>query len=221
MENLTAEAEGALRRSIEILAKSFGDVQRPIDETELRKLYQTQDYTGMVRYIGGTLHLGGVPFRIGFVNKGGLKNTPAWVDIPHSMPLYGTSELRRTAITIHIRKRFLRESTFEAVVMMLAHELSHVVLRSLRHEFAEKEKAVDLAAMFLGYRNFYRRGCVSRVRETTEPPVSWSAIIRRTARVLMDFFRFGFVPTMQRVGYLSFTEVATAADIMDTMAQTK
>jgi hypothetical protein len=44
------------------------------------------------------------------------------------------------------------------VAIAIAHELSHVVLDSIRHPLFREEKAVDLTAMLLGFRRLYLSG---------------------------------------------------------------
>jgi hypothetical protein len=56
------------------------------------------------------------------------------------------------------RKSFLAASAYDQVAIMIAHELSHVVLDSIRHPLKRVEKAVDLTAMLLGFRHLYISG---------------------------------------------------------------
>jgi hypothetical protein len=64
-----------------------------------------------------------------------------------------------------LRKSFLRETSFEPVVLAIAHELSHIILDAIRHELRKQEEAVDLSAMLLGFRDFYVTGCKDTISQ--------------------------------------------------------
>jgi hypothetical protein len=149
------------------LRASFGRLRTPVTEEELRALYDTGDYAGMVSHIQRTLRLD-VTMRLGLVNKGG-PNAPAWVEAPVPMPMYGTAEFRQLIITMYLRKAFLARGSFDEVVMAIAHELCHVVLDAIAHPLQNQEEAVDLTAMLLGFRDFYVTGCRSVRRKILSP----------------------------------------------------
>ncbi len=100
-----------------------------------------------------------MPLRLALVNSGSppgvTENTPAWVQRPIPMPIFGTREFNRTQVTIYIRKSYLAEAPAGAVIVAAAHELAHIVLDSLDHPLRETEEAVDLTAMLLGYQCFF------------------------------------------------------------------
>ena len=70
------------------------------------------------------------------------------------MPTIGTNEFKNTRVVVHATKNILEEKPFEWVVAGFAHELSHVVLSSIKHSLEKEEKAVDLTAMILGFEDF-------------------------------------------------------------------
>lgn len=142
---------------IDRLRVSFGQIRTPIAEERLRALYDAKDYGRMVYHIQTALRLD-LTVRLGLVNKGG-PNAPAWISGSVPMPMYGTEAFRQEVVTMYIRKSFLAEVLFDTVVMAIAHELCHVVLNATGHPLREQEEAVDLAAMLLGFRDFYVTGC--------------------------------------------------------------
>lgn len=146
-----------LESSIDQLLASFGELRPPVVEEELRTLYDVKNYAGMVSYIQTTFCLD-LTMRLGLMNSGG-PNAPAWIDVPTPMPVYGTTAFRKLTITMYLRKTFLQSSSFEGVVMAIAHELCHVVLNATAHPLRRQEEAVDLTAMLLGFRDFYVTGC--------------------------------------------------------------
>lgn len=98
---------------------------------------------------------------VAWVNSGGpeeMEQVPAWIRMPTEMPLPGTAAFRELKLTMFIRKSFLEKSTFDQVVICVAHELSHVVLNSLNRPLRRCERAVDLTAMLLGFRRLYATG---------------------------------------------------------------
>jgi hypothetical protein len=95
---------------------------------------------------------------VGWVNSGGPKgyeHAPAWVSTPREMPYYGTAAFKEMKIKMFLRKSFLEKSTYDQIAIAISHELSHVVLDSIRHPLRSEEKAVDLTAMMLGFCNIY------------------------------------------------------------------
>ena len=92
----------------------------------------------------------------------GFEQTPAWVSLPENMPFYGTPESKKLTLRMFIRKSFLAQSSYAQAAIAIAHELSHVVLDSIRHPLRREEKAVDLTAMLLGFSELYRRGSIER-----------------------------------------------------------
>jgi hypothetical protein len=73
------------------------------------------------------------------------------------MPSYGTKAFKELTIKMFFRKSFIEQAYDEAAVA-IAHELSHVVLESIRHPMRRCEKVVDLTAMLLGFRSLYASG---------------------------------------------------------------
>ena len=88
---------------------------------------------------------------------GTLENTSAFVLQPEEMPLYGTREFEKLKIMLLIFKR-TTEQPFETFAYCIAHELSHIVLSSIRHPLRDNEVAVDLTAMILGFSDIVMAG---------------------------------------------------------------
>lgn len=139
------------------LRASLGEVRAPVPEDELRRLYKSQDYTGMVRLVRDSMWLD-LRVRVGLVNTGGPEGAPAWYVGPEPMPRYDSVEFKNTLVTICLRRSFLAEHSFERIVMAIAHECSHIILNAKHHSLRKQEEVVDLTAMLLGYRDFYVAG---------------------------------------------------------------
>ena len=84
------------------------------------------------------------------------EKSQAWVKIPPAMPYYGTPEFKALKMDMFILKSFRDGSTRDEFAIVVAHELSHVVLDSIAHPLRDEEKAVDLTAMLLGFSFLYR-----------------------------------------------------------------
>jgi hypothetical protein len=129
----------------------------PVPTAALKSLHKAKDYEGMVRLIRKSMNVE-IRLVVARVNRGGQKNeaggeVPAWIEMPVTMPRYGTAAFQELKLTMFIRKSFLAESTYDSAIA-IAHELSHVVLDSPAHPLCRKEKAVDLTAMLLAVRGF-------------------------------------------------------------------
>ena len=156
----------------------------------LKSLHKARDYEGMIRLIRKTMNIE-VDLRIGWVNRGEPKNAgaPAWVKLPDEMPFYGSKAFREMRIEICFRKSFLEQSAYDQIAIVVAHELSHIVLDSIGHPLRREEMAVDLTAMLLGFRQLYKSGCYKEQR-------------------------FRNSTTSQTVGYLTPQEVQLADQIL-------
>ncbi len=143
-----------IREWVQILERTLGEPRPLIDPEPLKLLHNEKKFPEMVTHVRKTLGLD-LRLSVGLVNSGGPENTPAWVNIPRPMPIYGTRAFRELRLTTYFRKDFLNNAPFGTVVMSMSHELSHIVLDSLNHDLRGEEKVVDLTAMLLGYRKLF------------------------------------------------------------------
>ncbi len=148
-----------IREHLGRLWGTLGPQPLPVNELMLRRLYENKDYTEMFGLVKSQMVLS-LQLRIGFVNKGGPANTPAWTPLRTELPIYGTEAYKRTLVTIFIRKIFLAQAPFATVVYAMAHELAHILLLSLRNPLYVDEVAADLAVLLCGYGKFYAAGRV-------------------------------------------------------------
>jgi hypothetical protein len=86
----------------------------------------------------------------------GSEGITAQVSIPSYLPLYGSPELQGFPIQIKVSGDCKRYA--DTFVATIAHELSHIVLRSLWHTEKNNEIYTDLTAMVLGFAMAMRRG---------------------------------------------------------------
>ncbi|GAG14361.1 unnamed protein product, partial [marine sediment metagenome] len=99
----------------------------------------------------------------------------AQVNIPGSLPFYGSSALNGYPINIKISDNCTEHPVVFA--MVIAHELSHVLLYSLSHPKKENEFYTDLTAIILGFQNIFQNG-----RKITETDVE-HGIMSTTTRM--------------------------------------
>jgi hypothetical protein len=130
----------------------------PVPVHKLKALHKKQDFGSIVRLIRAgmnvdvrlTLHwTSGPPPK-------GLEAASAWIELPKNMPRYGTPAFKELKLNIFILKSFAAERGYQEFAITVAHELSHVVLESIKHPLRKEEKAVDLTAMLLGFSYLYR-----------------------------------------------------------------
>ena len=115
-------------------------------------------------------HLG-LPIKINIGNDGRFESTQlsktdcsgwgtdaivAQVYIPSNLPIYGTESFKNFPINISISKNCEKQPS--AFVVLIAHELSHIVLSSIRHKEKDNEFYVDLTAMILGFSKIMLHG---------------------------------------------------------------
>lgn len=136
-----------------------------------------------------------VDLRVLWVADGGAsdapsREAPAWVNVPAEMPPYGSDAFKRLRLDVCLRRSFLDQSTYDQIAIVIAHELSHIVLNSIKHPLRGCEKAVDLTAMLLGFRRLYVSACE---REEANKHL--------------------------RLGYLSLSEVISAHNILSKTQQ--
>jgi hypothetical protein len=146
----------------------------PITAVELKYLHKTRDHKGIVRLVKRTMNIEDITFQVfwvpaGAANKGETRDWPAWVELPSDMPFFGTQPFKDLVIKKFFRKE-LFERAYDEAAAAVAHELSHVVLESIRHPLRKCEKVVDLTAMILGFSGLYRSACYKerRTENTTE-----------------------------------------------------
>lgn len=187
--------------------KSVG-LRPPADPKPLKDLYDAKRYTDLIRYIKNSLSLK-VDLRVAYVASGGPPGAPAWVIMPQPMPMYGTKAHEHTVVTVYFRKEFVERESFARVVAAIAHELSHIVLDGCDHPLKRDEKAVDLTAMVLGYRNFIldcesnAKLSFSELRSNPKRFFEQILALLRGERIYM------------RLGYLSTEEAEYALEIIE------
>jgi hypothetical protein len=140
----------------------------PISTSQLQALHASRDHKGMVRLIKRAMNIE-TDVRVVWVSKGEaedakIKHAPAWIRLQSEMPPYGSEAFRQLRIDIFLRKSFLEQSPFDEVSMGIAHELSHLVLDSIKHPLRRCEKAVDLTAMMLGFRCLFATGTYKEIQ---------------------------------------------------------
>jgi len=117
----------------------------------------------------------------------GIEGITAQVRIPTSIPMFGTEGLRNFPIEVRVSQNCGKSpATFVAI---MAHELSHVLLASLRHPRRDSELHTDLVPLLLGFRRIASVGR-TRVERGTEGEV------RTTFGYLTDpqfYFAVGYV----------------------------
>jgi hypothetical protein len=86
----------------------------------------------------------------------GIDGITAQVSIPKSLPLFGSASLAGYPISVRVSENCSqRPETFVAV---MAHELSHVLLRSLCHPQRDSELHTDIVPILLSFRDCVRKG---------------------------------------------------------------
>gem|GEM_PF-5943933 len=85
-----------------------------------------------------------------------VSSIAAQVEMPEHLPLYGSAALRGFQVTIRLSENCCMYP--EATLVLVAHELTHVLLSTLRHPQRENELYTDLVPLFLGFGKVARTG---------------------------------------------------------------
>jgi hypothetical protein len=161
----------------------------PLPVQAIKALHKKRDFGGIVRLIRSTMNVE-VGLTIHWTSgppPKGLEKAKAWISLPQKMPYYGTPAFKELKLDIFILKSFIQTSNYDEFAIVVAHELSHVVLESIKHPL----KTEDLTAMLLGFSYLYRTAA-------------------HTIRRVTFSNRF----ENRQLGYLSQQEMDTAASIL-------
>jgi hypothetical protein len=86
----------------------------------------------------------------------GVEGITAQVAIPEALPMYGTLALEGYPILVRVSENCLEcPATF---IALMAHEMSHVLLRSVMHPQKDNELYVDLVPILLGFGDIISSG---------------------------------------------------------------
>ncbi len=153
------------------LIKSFG-IKVPVPEKALRILYSQGLYGECLREV--MLHFG-IPLKIKVICLPGSKTIEEYTGernaataapaklvtiISSRRSLFWQSDEKIDKATLYIKKDIILLS-FEAFMFTASHELSHLFMQNRRHSLASNEKATDILALIMGFRNLARTGRVT------------------------------------------------------------
>jgi hypothetical protein len=197
-----------------LIKKSFGSPRKAVDIERLRKMYAAHsNLAQLVNAIAKPIFTEGAPrVRVGRYKSGSRVDAPAWIVPPRTIPLYGSKDFLSARFTMGFQDQFVKEVPFETLVFAVAHELSHIILYSVRHALSKNEKAVDLTAMYFGYAEVYTVG----KRWLTGHEYVTETLFTGRLGVLLS--KVGLNPTLevrqsmrQRIGYLTDSEMRHAS----------
>jgi len=86
----------------------------------------------------------------------GMTGIAAQVSIPNDLPFYWNPLLKNFPINVKVNENCNAQS--ETFVAVMAHELSHLILHSLKHPQRDNELFTDLIAMILGFSTIIEKG---------------------------------------------------------------
>lgn len=157
-----------IANAIDELVSVLG-VKENIDSARLEQMFGTEEIEQGVKYIATQL---GLPIEIHLVygekniqSEGlartdadghGIEGVIAQVKIPEYLPIYGSKELTHYPIKIFLGTGYRRQTP--TLFAVIAHELSHVLLHSLRSQHKQDEFYTDLVAPILGLSPVIEKG---------------------------------------------------------------
>lgn len=145
---------------IDRLVKSYG-IQEPVKHQALKILFDNHLYAECVLEIMRKM---GLNNRVKLISYSyfkypGNNGTVAFVTIPSNAPPFYSSSFNNLKIQVSIRDDLKKK--YETFVYVIAHELSHIVLRGMKHPLKDSEIATDLFVMIRGFNEIMEKGRTS------------------------------------------------------------
>ena len=137
---------GKVKEAIKLIAQQLG-LPIDINITNVPNDYRAQNNSNQFH----STHLTKV-----HQHGSGSEGITAQVTIPSNLPFYGTPALNGYPINVKISDNCTEYPVVFAMIM--AHELSHVLLYSLSHPQKENEFYTDIIAIMQGFQNIFQNG---------------------------------------------------------------
>lgn len=172
----------------QIIKKTFPN-RKTINERMLEQLFNEKKYAQLISAIKNHM---GITLKISVkcINKEihlNEEGTPAGILIPDIFPVYGSNDYQRLVLDLFIDKKVL--DYFHLFVMVISHELAHVVLHSINHQLKNSEEATDITAINFGFSKFFELGHTV---------------------IYSNYFESGY----RKTGYLSFEEMINVIETL-------
>jgi hypothetical protein len=138
------------------LMQLFGRSKTTIPESDLRRFYEEKSYRKMAYAIAETIKLK-LNLRIGYINDTDKPKNFSQLKMPRRFPLYNTAAYKETTVTLYFYKEFYQLLPFDAVVSLLAGNLTCFLLYGINNKHKDQSEAGEIGAMILGYAEYYRK----------------------------------------------------------------
>ncbi len=178
------------------LIQSLGKVRSPVSPQELKTLYEQGSYTEMASVIKRSIRLE-LRLRIGYI-----KNSDKPIGFSR-VEFIGT-----TQATLYVYREFLRQATFEFAVCFFAYHISRILLNTLQNTHKDSGEAAEVAAMVLGYRDYFKAASarLSQVEEevTGYMPKEFNDIFRQMIEKTKQMEKLSAMPyhlTNEEIAY--------------------
>lgn len=142
------------------LVKSYG-LQEPIKHQALKVLFDNHLYAECVLDIMKKMGLNNKVKLVSYSYSKypGANGSAAFVTIPSNAPPFYSSAFNNLKIEVSIRSDL--KNRYETFIYVIAHELSHIVLRGMKHPLKDSEIATDLFVMVRGFSEIMEKGRIS------------------------------------------------------------
>jgi len=181
-ENIFSSIRGGkVKESMKLIARQL-DLPIDINITNVPNGYRSQNGANQFQ----STHL----VRISQHGSRGSEGITAQVSIPGNLPFYGSSTLNGYPINVKISENYTEHPVVFS--MIIAHELSHVLLYSLMHPKKDNEFYTDLLAIMLGFQNIFQNGRKITTREEIPEFMSTTIMTTTTSYGYLSDEQFNF-----------------------------
>lgn len=198
--------EPSVTEIVEHLHKTLG-LPKSRQDIEMLRVARTHSITLLANFMG---RLAGLPcsfqVEVEDVKDASTRQRSfvAQVIIPANLPCFLDPSLAQVTIKIIVKKRFLQFACFEALVIALAHEVSHVLLNVTRSSLMTSERATDVCAMMLGYEHIAPDSLLYATYEERDVAPWWKRLLGKR--------EFATVRRNYSIGYLTVDECFIAIE---------
>ncbi len=156
--NIKPERQLQIERYIREICYRTTLPREPVNSEPMIRLLAIHDFIGAINLIKMQMGLHEAQIDLAEFFHDENRKACAFIRLPEIMPIFGSKDFKNKLFVINIRHDYLYSGQNDLLIKSIAHELSHIILRSTASKLKESEEATDLMAMCSGFHEIYLRG---------------------------------------------------------------